>query len=338
MNSANSIFSHQIEIVESLSPHFASITVLTNDYSGQKLPANTEIRLTGWIEGSHIHSIVNFYTAFISLLKQEKFDLAFSHMVDTQAFLALPFLKTKRIPHIFWYAHAKKSTRANIVSVFSDINISSTVGSYPLLGKPFELIGQSINLEKFIFNPIRNPNRLKFVHIGRLDSSKKIFLLIQFIDLLTKNGFVCSLDFWGRMPNNLQTELLKKEFSARNNFIKYRGTCLRSDIPKILNEYGTFIHAFDGSLDKSILEATSVGLPVITLNQEYLNDFGKWGNEINDKSMSFLYSEFLEYIKLSNEELETEIINRRQIVLEKHSLKHWIQKFLNICENLLGNE
>ncbi len=51
-----------------------------------------------------------------------------------------------------------------------------------------------------------------------------------------------------------------------------------------LQTYDCFIHSFQGSLDKTIVEATFLGLPVITINNEYRNIFGSWN--LTNKGMN----------------------------------------------------
>ena len=87
-----------------------------------------------------------------------------------------------------------------------------------------------------------------------------------------------------------------------------------------------FLHAYRGSLDKALLEATCHGLPVVTLNKEFIEIFGKWGrtNELS------LESEFLALSNLDNVARNAEIERRANIVVREHSLDHWTERMVTI--------
>lgn len=331
LNDENSIFGHQFEIVNRLSMVFKEILVITNEYNDHIIPKNVKVYKVDWKTGKSIRSTYNFYKVLIPITLTNKIDLAFSHMVDTQALLALPILKIRRIKHIFWYAHAKKSIRANIVSRFADMNISSTKGSYPLVGKNIVLLGQSINTVDFKFNKRDSFPMHKAIHIGRLDSSKKILEII-----MTTIENRIHLHLWGRILDDEYGLKVKKLIDANNLTVRYHGVCKRDQIPLILRESDFFIHGFDGSLDKSILEATAVGCPVITLNQEYISEFGSWSGSLNTKDTQFLNHEIAAFKKLNPSPIIKELGRRRKIVDTKHTLGNWIHGFAELSTRLIS--
>ncbi len=338
MNPANSIFGHQFEIVIKISESFESVTIITTEYLGNELPENVKVYLAPWKSSSKILSVVKFYLTLILVLMKKRYDLVFSHMVDTQAFLAVPFLKILRIPHIFWYAHANPAKRANLVSHLSNFNISSTKGSFPLSGRPVKFLGQSINLQNYKYHAKLFNSRNHLVHIGRLDSSKNILLLIELASKVHKENENVRLDLWGRLPVNEYLEKLKWELEKSKSFIKYNGQTSRENIPNVLVKYNIFVHAFYGSLDKSILEATAIGLPVVTLNQEYINEFGCWSKLENTGDLAFLIAEINSLLQSPDFEIDMELKRRREIVENKHSLDNWMSGFLSLCNTLLNEE
>ena len=116
--------------------------------------------------------------------------------------------------------------------------------------------------------------------------------------------------------------------SVINGWLIFKNSILRSDAPKILKENDAFIHAYQGSLDKTLVEATLVGLPVVTINIEYLKEFGNW-----DLSNGFhvTLSEQIQYLKsLPAKDLEKELNIRREIAVEKHSLDKWIERLVKV--------
>jgi hypothetical protein len=103
-------------------------------------------------------------------------------------------------------------------------------------------------------------------------------------------------------------------------WLQVRGSIKRIDLPSELGNFDVFLHAYAGSLDKTLIEATLSGLPVVTINEEYLKEFGRW-NKVGDFS---LRSEILFLDSITLEELNVELSRRFQIAQKRHSLDGWI--------------
>ena len=142
------------------------------------------------------------------------------------------------------------------------------------------------------------------------------------------------IDFYGRLNESFYSKSLKDQFSAKSSIVKYCGSIERKQIPEILKGYDCFLHFFEGSLDKSILEATSCGLPVITTNKEYLNDFGTWSGKMNDDIPTFVKNEFNALNSLLDEQFQEELLRRRTLIEKKHSLRNWINQLIEIFSKL----
>jgi hypothetical protein len=127
--------------------------------------------------------------------------------------------------------------------------------------------------------------------------------------------------------------------SLRNNYadlvnsgsLKFLPAIKRELLPTVLSEYDLFLHAYIGSLDKVILEATLVGVPVATLNQEYLTIFGTW-SKIKNTDVN-LESEISSILKLSSSEIQIDLKNRSKIASNNHSIQQWINKVQHILNN-----
>jgi hypothetical protein len=89
------------------------------------------------------------------------------------------------------------------------------------------------------------------------------------------------------------------------------------------------MHSYVGSLDKSLLEATALRMPVITINKEYCRLFGNWG--YTDSAIS-IKSEYIAMRNLTDLERASEIDRRYEILNLSHSLKHWSGRILQLVE------
>jgi hypothetical protein len=100
----------------------------------------------------------------------------------------------------------------------------------------------------------------------------------------------------------------------------------RNLIPTTMERHGCFIHAYEGSLDKTIIEATMLKVPVVTVNPEYCKVFGTWSKAINFD----LVAEYQALRRLSRADLDAELSRRLAIAQNSHSLENWTRKLASI--------
>ena len=115
-------------------------------------------------------------------------------------------------------------------------------------------------------------------------------------------------------------------YAVLDGWLSFKSSIPRSKVPKILNDNDVFIHAYLGSLDKTLIEATFIGLPVITLNVEYQREFGAW-NELENVQVTL--GDQVQYLKsLPQNELALKLKSRKEIAFERHSLEKWVEKLV----------
>ena len=325
MDAQNPIFSHQLEVVNALAKKFEKIIVISQKVGDINTPSNVFIIDLNWKEGNDFLNSVKFLFFLLLTIWKLKPDYIFSHMTEKLSMLGALPIKIFNIPHFLWYAHASNSLSLKLTSYFVDKIFTSTIGSCPIKSPKVRFLGQAIDTSMFR-GSIKNcevPTR--FLHVGRLDESKNLETLIQCF-LVDKPDN--SLTFIGS-PSNFDAE---KYWNSLK--IKYRellhskkliemGPVSRSDLPRLIVDYEIFVHAFIGSLDKAILEATACGLPVITLNTEYHSIFGNWAKKGNLNDLS---AEYLGFLELSKTERELELGRRAELVRSEHSFFRWIEK------------
>ena len=324
LDETHPVLSHQVELVEALAQNFKKVVVITG--SLKWTPTDNKIRAhsTNWIQGQNVRNVAKFYFVLFKVLMRERHFVVFSHMTLVQSFFAAPILKLTRKPHFLWYAHKQNSLMLKLVSFTLSGLITSTRGSCPIQTKKVYCVGQSINESNFTREfPVEQPIT-KFVHIGRADPSKKLELIIETIHKLrlVHPDFELALignpstDHYVRAYESLQE---KWESAVTEGWLTFHDSIPRRHIPLILSENHVFVHAYSGSLDKTLIEATMSGLAVATLNKEYQNDFGSWQSDCEN-----LYLEIKEILEINTEGLRKEIERRRQLAIKLHSIDHWV--------------
>ena len=321
---------HQVEVVEALSQYFEKIVVVTGSLNWIPTENRIQVISTNWIPGQRIRNVVKFYNRLFKVLVREKRFVVFSHMTLIQSFLAAPILKLTRNPHFLWYAHKQDSLMLRMVCFASSGVITSTRGSCPIQNKKIFYIGQSIDESRFSREFPVQPPLTKFIHIGRADPSKNLELIIETIHKLRSNYPDFTLTFIGnpstREYSSHYKDLQKKWGSAvTEGWLTFKDATPRKYIPLIFSENQIFIHAYSGSLDKTLIEATMAGLPVATINKEYRNDFGSWGSESAN-----LFFEIIGILAMDLMALKREVERRRSLAIKLHSLEHWVDSLTSI--------
>jgi glycosyltransferase involved in cell wall biosynthesis len=254
-------------------------------------------------------------------------------MTDVHAALISPITWVLRIRHILWYAHATNSPYLVWSSFFVSNIISSTVGSCNLKinRKKIKFINQGINEVNFPYRARSFKKLDRFLYYGRLDQSKNIHLLLELVVVLRESNDIITLDIFGK-PANLKSEqyisrlISSSKASMLSDIVKFKGSVERRDIPRIARDYEVFINLFTGSLDKTLIEATLMGIPVVTWNKEYCSQFGTWSKTPPKETLEFIIEEIDNLKSSSVLDIQTEIFSRRDQALKNHSFDGWIER------------
>jgi hypothetical protein len=116
----------------------------------------------------------------------------------------------------------------------------------------------------------------------------------------------------------------------RRRIVNFLDPIERRNLPKQTSHYGLFLNLFIGSLDKTLVEATLMGLPVVTWNQEYCREFGTWSKGHASESISFIIDEINALQHISDDEYVREVYRRHELAKQNHSLDSWIIRLLAI--------
>ena len=324
MDEDDPLLSHQVQTVNSLSQKFEIVYVVTGRVGKFSSPSNVHVFSSDWRTGERVRNIIKFLFVVFPIVTKKNPVSVFSHMTEVQTSLIAPLTKFLRIRHYLWYAHAHKSVYLNWARFWVTGIITSTKGSCPIQGPKVFVIGQAIDSEVYRFSPRESNDFNKLVHIGRFDPSKNIEHIIRSTKEFRKCNPYVSLTLIGE-PSTLfakkeaQKILDKYHTEISEGWLNFKGSIPRSNIHTELLKYDCFVHAYSGSLDKTLIEATMVGLPIATINPEYLTEFGNWSRT----SPVSLLGELNALKKAKSKQLALELLNRRAISKTMHSLEHW---------------
>lgn len=336
------VFSHQFQIISRLSEQFRHVFVLANKVNQKAVkPNNITTFDLKWKQGSPIKNLIHLYGAFFSVIFRSRKIVLFSFMTETHSMAVGPFTRMFQIPHIIWYAHTSSPIRLKIAGKFANRILTSTSDSFPVklesLKKKVRAIGQMVNPKTFKFNRERDyESKDRWIHVGRIDPSKKIESLILLFQEHLKDFPDATLTLVGKSTpgNESYEEYLRNRYfdEISSGHIIFKGKQSQTQISSLLNQSDLFIHGFQGSLDKALIEATMSGVSVITFNLAYLREFGGLRNNslVDENDMNFLRREVKLWSSLAGNQVKAIALRRYQIATSLHSLDQWIEKL--VCE------
>jgi glycosyltransferase involved in cell wall biosynthesis len=252
-------------------------------------------------------------------------------MTETISSIISPVTKMLGIKHYLWYAHTSKPFRLIWCHFFVNKIVTSTFQSCPIQSEKIVAIGQTVKNEDFECKNRPEPilrDHFNAIHVGRIDPSKNIDLIIEiFLKNFPEEKSVLHLvGSPTQKAFNYFNELLKLyEQQIRSKKIIFHGSLNQNEIKDLLCFSDVFLHAFQGSLDKSLLEAVFSKIFVISVNSGFRDEFScLLPNENVISPVEYFESEIRLFKSIPWLEVQKLIDVRYEIAIEKHSRKKWI--------------
>lgn len=333
MDSKDALLSHQLEAVAALAKNFESVTVITGRVGSFDPITNVRVIDTNWVPGKRVFSISRLLLKSLPIIVHGKFESVFFHMTDLQCSVLSPFFRIRGKKQIFWYAHKKKSFFMWWGSMWVNSIVTSTQGSCPLQGRKVIAIGQAIDENRFAEIPLDGLNLSKLIHVGRFDKSKNIELLIEQARELRSEYNEISLNLVGSPANEesrawAENLILSYRDEVEKGWLKFSESIARAEVPTTIANHGCFFHSYLGSLDKALIESTMMRVPVVSTNPEYITIFGTWSLKVQPN----LADEYRSLMKLSKDEIDEKLKERRLIATRNHSLGNWTKQLSLLLE------
>ena len=272
LDSQQPIFATSANWICELAKRHEKITIITAHLGEFERPANADIFSLNWVEGKNFRNAFRTIAVGLKVIRKNKFSVAFTHMALIQALILSPFLKLHKIRHVIWYAHASNPISLKVAKIFASEFVTSTPGSFPLKSARVTPIGQGIDPSKFTQKKLSYPVK-NLIHVGRFEKSENIDLIIESVAKVREQGFPITFTQVGNASSKSVGDYelqLKEKFASyvKEGWLNFEPTLSHEKIPEVLSSSDLFIHAFQGSLDKTTVEAVLIGLPLISINNE----------------------------------------------------------------------
>lgn len=222
-----------------------------------------------------INGVYSWYFSIVPLLVSKKTSnviISARGMLNDQAFSVKPVKKKiyltlaklfRLYTNVSW--HATNEIEADQIK--TRIGLNSRVKIAPNLARKGQIEYEQIELQK----PVR------LVNVARIAKEKGTLKMLK---ALQKVSTPLILDIYGSIYDQYYWKQCLEIISAMPDFIKvnYKGVARSEDIPIVLRGYNFFVMLSEGeNFGHSILEALSVGLPVIISSKTPWRNLQKFG-------------------------------------------------------------
>ena len=255
--------------LEEFSEQVGQLTVICLEEGEYDLPGNVTVLSLGKERGtSKLQRIILFYKYITK--ERKNYGHVFVHMNQIYIILGSLFWKLMGKKVSLWYAHGSVSYSLRIAEKLADIIFTSTEKGFRMKSNKIAIVGQGIDANHFIPREIK-PEKVDKIHVltvGRISAVKNIATSIE----LLKNNENIILHLVGDAVTDKDVVYKESCINLINELdvaerVVWHGVVPYSKLPEMYKGAEVFINlSKTGSLDKTILEALSSMLLVVTCN------------------------------------------------------------------------
>ena len=304
------------------------IHVITMRAGGVEVPGNVRVYSVGKEKGySEPRRALEFYNQLFRVLRQDRIDTCFSHMIPIFTVLAAPVLKTKGIPIVTWYAHRKVSMTVKLAHHLSDRMVTNAETAYRYKRDKLVVVGHGIDTEIFEPDGTKSESPLRLLSVGRLSPIKDLITLVQAVELVRKRGYDIECELVGEASERDRNyaDAVRQEVQQSNleRIVRFVGPVANSQIVDWYHSCFAHVNLCPtGALDKAALEAMACNKPSFVANHGFNSTLGKWADSLlfRHGDPEDLAQKVEGLLGMSKDEHEKMGFALRESVVNRHSL------------------
>lgn len=309
------------------------VTVICLYEGKHELPSNVKVLSLGKEKNvSRVRYLLNFLTYIFT--QRKEYDVVFVHMNQLYIILAGLIWKMMGKKVGLWYAHGHVPFSLRYALIDTDIVFTSTKSGFRINSPKVNIIGQGIDTQ--YFTPMTTSPEY-IVTIGRISPVKNYETLIEAAALLKEKGREINVCIVGGviLPEHeaYLTELnrLIVEKGLKDSFV-FTGPIPNHEIKDYLSKASIFVNmSLTGSLDKAMLEAMAMEVPVISCNDAFKEVFPSLNvYTFEAEQADQLARQIQDMLDMPTTEMSQLKNQVRMLVVQDHSLKAFIAKIINL--------
>jgi len=268
--------------ITEFSKHCDEVSVLCLEKGEYDLPKNVSVYSLGKEDGvSRSTYIFRFFWAIFSL--RNRYDSVFVHMNYEYVILGGLFWRMWHKKVALWYVHRQRSMGLWFSEKLVNTVFTSSLESFCIQSKKTIYVGHGIDTARFVCqSDVRDPDKTKIIHIGRITPIKNLETLILAGEILSKKIPNMSVEFFGEASSDTDKkyfEQLKKMIQDKSlaSTFTFRGGVPNSEIPIEYCKASLSVNMTPtGGWDKVVVESLVAGCPVFASNIALKPVFGEY--------------------------------------------------------------
>ena len=260
------IFSASVLWVQELSNRFSDVEVYSVHLGSVPKIANVRWReLGGGSNVTRLHAIWRILL-FLShtIFSRDRF-VVFHYMSHKTAVFPGLFLRLMKIHQVLWYAHASKTLSLSLAEKIVNKVVTSRKTAFPIESKKVTEIGQALTFalpERLL--PVWKNRKNEIVSLGRLARAKRLEECLAALEnpslphhQLSNIGPQTDLDY---------KAFLDREFIGKRSRLLVLPQLPHKEAILAISNYRYYFSGTRNAIDKSAIEAASVGCLILTTN------------------------------------------------------------------------
>lgn len=324
--------------IRALANRVESVRVLTMRAGRIDVPENVEVFSVGKERGySEPRRAVEFYRHLFRILREDRIDVCFSHMIPVFTVLAGPVLRVRRVPIVTWYAHPSVTPTLKLAHHLSNRMVASLSTAYPYKRDRLTVVGQGIDTDLFAPNgaPPREPPTV--LCVGRLSPVKDHRTLLQAVARLQarcrKTFQVVVLGGPASPQDDPYAQALKEQVRELGigEVVHFEPALPPRDLPAWYRQCAVHVNLTPtGFGDKVAWEAMSCGRPCLAANEGFRETLGQYADRLLFRHSD--PADLAERLNWTLSQTEDELTRigacLREQVIRQHSLERLADKLL----------
>jgi len=310
------------------------------------VPENVRVYSVGKEKGySEPRRAVEFYRYLFRVLREDRIDACFSHMIPVFTILAAPVLKAKKIPIVTWYLHPSLTFVLKLAHHLSDKMVSALETSYPYRKDKLIVVGHGIDTDLFCpdGSPPEEPPMI--LCVGRLSPVKDHPTLIRAAALLRER--------WEKPfrvvilggptgpkdePYVRSLHRLVEELNLQD-IVSFHPPVPQSALPNWYRRCTVHVNLTPtGFGDKVAWEAMACGRPCLAANEGFRETLGEYAEMLlfPYRDVEALAEHLLWLLRLPSNEVERIGTHLRARVVALHSIERLAEVLVTLFSALGG--
>ncbi len=260
--------------LEVFAKHAEHVIVICLQEGMHALPKNVQVYSLG---KERSVSRYQYLITFFRLIWQQRknYDVVFVHMNPIYVLLGGLCWYFLKKPIALWYTHKQVDLKLRLAEKVVDRIFTASATSFRLPSLKVRVTGHGIDTEQFSPRPSSVDAKCHLVTTGRISPIKDYETLIRAAAILAKTNMPFEVTLIGDVAHEQERVYLDRlkqlvQKDELETIVHFKGAIPNRILPTELARATVFINmSRTGSLDKAVLEAMALGIPILTSNEAF---------------------------------------------------------------------